>query len=175
MEGGVVPGEQALQHADDVTVKDVRAIGDFLLPRLEGVLRAHSPDTEEHRIASALAESVAWLVLSVEFAITGEQPGRVLVLADSPAPAPQTDEQVRAQAKARLQRVHDDWNHLCAIAGFWSSDPASDGTRWHEVQFLDAEAHRRYDQQVARLVAEGVLRPPGPANLRGEGSPDNPG
>ena len=46
-----VPGEHALQHADDVTVEDVRAVGEFLLPRLEDAVRVHSPDTEEHRTA----------------------------------------------------------------------------------------------------------------------------
>ena len=46
--------------------------------------------------------------------------------------------------------------------------------RWHEVRFLDARAQRWSDQKVARLRAEGVLRPPHPANPRSEGSPDNP-
>jgi hypothetical protein len=169
-----VSAEHALQYAEDVTVEDVRAVGEFLLPRLEDAVRAHSPDSEEHRTASALAESVARLVLSVEWAITGGGPGRAQVSADFSAPALQTDEELRAQAETRLHRIRDGWNHLCAIAGYWRSSPAHNGIRWHDVRFLDAGDQRWYDQQVARLRAEGVLQPPRPSNLCSEGGPDNP-
>lgn len=170
---GAAAEEHTVRYAADVTVKDVWAVDEFLSQRLDTATRAHAPDTEEHRTASALAESVARLVLELEWSITGAMPGRVRPPTDAPTPAPLTAEQIREQAKARLRRTFDDWNHLCAIAGHWQTDPAYNGARWHEVEFLDAEAEHIYDQQVASLRAQGILRPLPPADSHGGSGPED--
>ncbi|BBC34926.1 hypothetical protein SGFS_062200 [Streptomyces graminofaciens] len=146
--------------AAELTTDDVWAIADFLLPLLEATERSHAPGTEEHRTASALAESVAALTLTLEHAIRGGGHGRVRVLADAPPPRKPSEEELRLRAEHRLTQIRESWNHLCAIAGFWKNVPGYDPTRWQEVRFRDTEERTRYERHAAELRARGMLGEP---------------
>ncbi|MYZ37921.1 MULTISPECIES: hypothetical protein [unclassified Streptomyces] len=149
------------QYADELTTDVVWEIGDFLLPRLERAASAHPSDSEEGITASALAEAVATLVLTLEWTITGGTPGRVRIPVGIPLPPMPTEEERRVRAEMRLDRLRDDWNTLCLLVGYWRSAPGYQDSRWRKLEFRDAEHERWYQQQLSyRRVESRVIRPP---------------
>ncbi|MDX3797761.1 hypothetical protein [Streptomyces sp. AK04-3B] len=156
----VDPVESGPRYADELTTDIVWEIGDFLLPRLERAARAHPSDSEEGITASALAEAVATLVLTLEGTITGGMPGRVRIPVVIPRPPAPSEEERRVRAVMRLDRLREDWNHLCDLAGFWRSAPGCHVSRWRKVEFRDAEHERWYRRQLSSLHRESrVIRP----------------
>ncbi|MDF6021335.1 hypothetical protein [Streptomyces sp. JH34] len=155
------PVESEMRYADELTADVVREVGDFLLPRLERAARTHPSDSEEAITASALAEAVATLVLTLEGTITGRTPGRGRVREGAPPPRVPAEEERRVRAEVRLERLREDWNRLCVLAGHWRSVPGHQDSRWRRLEFLDAEDERRYDRRRAEGRMEGhVARPP---------------
>ncbi|MFF4421545.1 hypothetical protein ACFY04_12285 [Streptomyces sp. NPDC001549] len=149
-----------------MTTDIVWEIGDFLLPRLERAASAHPADSEESITASALAEAVATLVLALEWAITGGTPGRARVPVGIPLPPVPTEVERRVRAEERLERLRDEWNHLCVLAGYWRSAPGYQDSRWCKLNFRDAGHERWYDQQRSyRHLESRVIRPPGQGPL----------
>ncbi|MFK0050035.1 hypothetical protein ACIQU4_39195 [Streptomyces sp. NPDC090741] len=142
------------RYADELTADVVWEIGDFLLPRLERAARAHPSYSEEGITASALAEAVATLVLTLEWTITGETPGRVRSPIGIPAPPMPTEVERRVRAEIRLDRLRDDWNHLCVLAGYWRSAPGHQDSRWRKLEFRDTEHERWYHQQLSHRHLE---------------------
>ncbi|MFF0549993.1 hypothetical protein ACFYUL_13635 [Streptomyces sp. NPDC004311] len=155
------PAGNGPRYANDLTTDMVWEIGDFLLPRLERAAGTHPPDSEEGITASALAEAVAALVLSLEFAINGGTPGRVRVPVGIPLPPPLREEERRIRGEERLERLREDWNHLCTLAGYWHTEPGYRGSRWCKLNFRDAEHELWYVDQLSygRLESR-VVRPP---------------
>ncbi|MFE1555492.1 hypothetical protein ACFW6V_10910 [Streptomyces sp. NPDC058734] len=148
------------RYADELTTGIVWEIGDFLLPRLERAARTHPSDSEEGITASALAESVEALVLTLEWAITGGTPARARVPIGIPPPPKPTEEERRVRAERRLERLREDWNHLCALAGHWRSAPGFQCSRWRKLDFRDAAHERWYQQQLSyRHLPSRVIRP----------------
>ncbi|WP_327187365.1 hypothetical protein [Streptomyces sp. NBC_01334] len=137
------------RYADELTTAMVWEIGDFLLPRLERAARNHPSDSEEAITASALAETVATLILTLERTITGGTPGHVRIPIGLPQPPTPTEEGRRARALMRLDRLRDDWNHLCVLAGYWRSAPGYHDSRWRKLEFRDTEHERWYHQQLS--------------------------
>ncbi|MFF1840011.1 hypothetical protein ACFVXE_38610 [Streptomyces sp. NPDC058231] len=161
MTSNVDPARSGPRYADELTTDIVWEIGDFLLPRLERAASTHPADSEEGITASALAEAVATLVLTLEQAINGGTPGRVRVRVGIPVPPPLPEEERRVRGEERLERLRDDWNHLCTLAGYWHFVPGYQGTRWCKLNFRDAEHERWYDQQLSyRHLESRVIRPP---------------
>ncbi|MDT0319291.1 hypothetical protein [Streptomyces millisiae] len=151
------PIERTLRHASDVTVDDVWAIADFLLPRLDSLQRIHDAATEEHRIAVGLAEVTSVLTLALESEILGA--ARVLGRGRSaslpgPCPSPAEDER-HSQRKLRLTRIQGYWNQLCGIVHPWCESEGYDHARWHKVTFRDMAEEAEY----RRLATETGLRP----------------
>ncbi|MGW4231147.1 hypothetical protein ACWEF9_17930 [Streptomyces sp. NPDC004980] len=160
MRRGVDPVAGGPRYADELTADIVWEVGDFLLPRLERAAGAHPADSEEGITASALAEAVAALVLTLEWTITGGTPGRVRNPIGIPPPPRPTEEELRVRAEVRLDRLRDDWNHLCVLAGYWRSAPGHQGSRWRRLEFRDAEQERWYHQQLSHRHPESrVIRP----------------
>ncbi|MFE2246470.1 hypothetical protein [Streptomyces lavendulae] len=149
------------RYADELTPDVVWEIGEFLLPRLERAASAHPSDSEEGVTAAALAEAVATLVLTLEWTITGGTPGRVRVPIGVPLPPEPTEEERRVRAEMRLDRLRDDWNTLCLLAGYWRSAPGYQDSRWRKMEFRDAESERWHQQQLSyRHLESRVIRPP---------------
>ncbi|MEU1482742.1 hypothetical protein [Streptomyces sp. NPDC005752] len=158
-DGGLLEG--GMRYADELTADVVWEVGDFLVPRLERAARAHPSDSEEGITAAALAEAVATLVLTLEAAVTGRTPGRGRVREGTPSPRPPSEEERRVRAEVRLDRLREDWNRLCALAGHWRSAPGYQESRWCRLEFRDADDEHRYERQRARAQVEGhVARPP---------------
>ncbi|MGX9886005.1 hypothetical protein [Streptomyces sp. NPDC002276] len=136
--------------ATDVTINDVWAIYDFLVPRLESLERTHGADTDEHRTASALNEAVAIFALAIEAEIRGPLTGRARNPSGKPpAPAPVPTESERiTEEKQRLTRIKEYWNQLCAVVEVWRESDGYDLARWQRVSFLDAVAESEYRRRV---------------------------
>lgn len=161
MSSDVDPVGSGPRYADELTTDIVWEIGDFLLPRLERAASTHPADSEEGITAAALAEAVATLVLTLEGAINGGTPGRVRVRVGIPPTPPLPEDERRVRGEERLERLRDDWNHLCALAGYWHSAPGYQGSRWCQLNFRDAVHERWYDQQLSyRHLETRVVRPP---------------
>ncbi|MFD9338326.1 hypothetical protein ACFWBF_28585 [Streptomyces sp. NPDC060028] len=72
-----------------------------------------------------------------------------------------TEEELRVRAELRLDRLRDDWNHLCVLAGYWRSAPGHQDSRWRKLEFRDADHERWYHQQLSyRHLETRAIRPP---------------
>ncbi|MET8827288.1 hypothetical protein ABZX40_15020 [Streptomyces sp. NPDC004610] len=161
MTSSVNPAGSGPRYADELTTDMVWEIGDFLLPRLERAASTHPVDSEEGITASALAEAVVTLVVTLEWAISGGTPGRVRVPVGIPLPPPLPEEERRVRGEERLERLREEWNTLCLLAGYWHAAPGYQGSRWCKLNFCDAEHERWYDQQLSyRHLESRVIRPP---------------
>ncbi|MER7466733.1 hypothetical protein [Streptomyces sp. NPDC097981] len=140
MTSDVDPVGSGPRYADELTNDVVWEIGAFLLPRLERAAGTHPSDSDEGITASALAEAVAALVLTLEWTITGGTPGRARIPIGIPLPPMPTEEERRVRAEMRLDRLRDDWNHLCVLAGYWRSAPGYQDSRWRKLEFREADA-----------------------------------
>ncbi|MFC9944278.1 hypothetical protein [Streptomyces pratensis] len=148
--------DDGVRYADGLTAELVWEVGDFLLPRLERAARAHPPGSEEGITASALAEAVAALVLTLDSLVTRRRPARVRVHAGMPpAPVP-TDEERRTREKERLERIRRDWNHLCDLAGHWRSVPGYPGSHWRGIDFRDTGHEEWYAERAGHVAGPPV-------------------
>lgn len=65
------------------------------------------------------------------------------------------------RAVMRLDRLRDDWNQLCVLAGYWRSAPGYQDSRWRKLEFRDTEHERGCHQQLSyRHLESRVIRPP---------------
>ncbi|MQY13067.1 hypothetical protein SRB5_32070 [Streptomyces sp. RB5] len=78
------------------------------------------------------------------------------------------------RAEERLERLRNDWNHLCTLAGYWRSVPGFRASRWHKLDFRNAESERWYQEQLSYSGLESRVVSPAASDPPSTGDSDRP-
>ncbi|MBT2478126.1 hypothetical protein [Streptomyces sp. ISL-94] len=144
--------ESAPRYATDITADDAWAVYEFVMPRLDALLSTHDAGSEQHRIAEALAEALATLVLRLDTEILRPTRKPHPIRPATLSPPVWTEEQLRAAEERRRDVIHQSWDDLCALVRPWQGSEGYDEVRWRMVDFRDAARETYYDRTCAELA-----------------------